>query len=53
MNARVRVGIALLLVAVVLVVVGLWLAREVSIDRCMDSGSAWDQEQARCVVARQ
>lgn len=51
MTTRLRIGIALLLVSAALTVVGIWLAREVSIDKCLDSGGAWDHEHATCVVA--
>lgn len=53
MTTQLRLGIALLLVAAALATAGLWLAREVSIDRCLDRGGAWDYEQASCVVAAQ
>ena len=49
MTARLRLGIALFLVAAA-VAVGIWLAREASIDKCLDRGGAWDHEQARCLV---
>jgi hypothetical protein len=50
MTTRLRLGIAFL-VAAAFVAGGLWIAREVSIDRCLDRGGAWDYEQARCVPA--
>lgn len=53
MTTQLRLGIALLLVAAALATAGIWLAREVSIDRCLDRGGAWDYEQASCVVAAQ
>ncbi len=29
----------------------IWLAREMSIDKCLDRGGAWDYEQAHCEMA--
>lgn len=51
MTTRLRLGIALLLVMAAIAAAGIWLAREVSIDKCLDCGGAWDHEQARCLVA--
>ena len=51
MPTRLRFRFALLLVLAVLVAAGIWLAREVSIDRCLDGGGAWDYEHAQCLVA--
>lgn len=51
MTTQLRLGITLLLVAVVVATAGIWLAREVSIDKCLDRGGAWDHEQARCLFA--
>ena len=52
MTTRLRLGIAIVLVAAALAA-GIWLAREVSIDKCLDRGGAWDHEQARCLVTAQ
>lgn len=51
MTTQLRLGITLLLVAAVVATAGIWLAREVSIDTCLDRGGAWDHEQARCLFA--
>ena len=50
MTTRLRLEIAFF-VAAAFVAGGVWLARQVSIDRCLDRGGAWDYEQARCIVA--
>lgn len=50
MTTRLRLGMALF-VAAAFVAGGVWLAREVSIDSCLDRGGAWDYEQSRCVVS--
>jgi hypothetical protein len=51
MTTRLRFGIALLLIVAAVAAAGIWLAREVSIDKCLDRGGAWDHDQARCLVA--
>lgn len=51
MITRLRLGITLLLVAAVIAPAGIWIAREVSIDKCLDRGGAWDHKQARCLFA--
>lgn len=51
MSTQFRLGITLLLVAAVVATAGIWLAREVSIDKCLDRGGAWDHEEARCLFA--
>jgi hypothetical protein len=50
MTTRLRFTIALLLIVAAVAVVGIWLAREVSIDKCLDCGGAWDYDLARCLV---
>jgi len=50
MTAHLRFGIALLLIAVSLTAIGTWLTFEVSLDRCLDAGGAWDQEHIKCTV---
>jgi len=51
MNSRLRLGISFVVVAAALAAAGVWLSRELSIDRCLDQGGAWDHEQTRCVFA--
>ncbi|XAH22170.1 hypothetical protein AAFF27_19410 [Xylophilus sp. GW821-FHT01B05] len=51
MSTQLRIGIALGLVTAALVGASVWLVREVSIDKCLDRGGAWDYEQMHCVVA--
>lgn len=52
MTTRIRFGI-MLVVAAALVAGGIWLVREVSIDKCLDRSGAWDYKQGYCVVAAQ
>lgn len=42
-----RIWIAL----AVIVLVGLtyWLARQISIDKCLDGGGAWNYDESRCI----
>lgn len=53
MTVRLRFKIALLLVVTAVAAFGIWLAREVLIDKCLDRGGAWDYDQAHCLVTAQ
>jgi hypothetical protein len=39
------------LVAALLIAGGLWLAREIRIDKCLDAGGAWDYQAGVCKMA--
>lgn len=38
----------LVLLAVVLIAIGIWFKRELSIDSCLDRGGRWNYEVAAC-----
>jgi len=42
-----RIWIALAVVA--LVGLTYWLAQQISIDKCLDGGSAWNYDESRCI----
>ncbi|CAN7436379.1 hypothetical protein LJR129_002829 [Acidovorax sp. LjRoot129] len=50
MTKPLRVGITLC-IAAAFAAGGIWFVREMSIDRCLDRGGAWDYNQARCDMA--
>ncbi|WP_426304251.1 hypothetical protein ACN9MJ_14925 [Acidovorax facilis] len=50
MTKRLRAAITLC-IAAAFAAGGIWFAREMSIDGCLDRGSAWDYNQARCDMA--
>lgn len=47
MTTRLRLAIAFF-AAAALLAGGILLGRELSIDRCLDSGGAWNYKQAQC-----
>lgn len=50
MTKRLRVVVTLC-IAAAFAAGGIWFAREMLIDRCLDRGGSWDYNQARCDMA--
>lgn len=39
----------LLLILAVCIPLGIWLYRQLLIDKCLDAGGAWDYQQLHCI----
>ena len=49
MSKSKRLILCLVLIFVICVPVAAWLYRQVLIDKCLDSGSAWDYSKGHCL----